>query len=246
MSRHAISGLHGRAVGLSCNFSAREIALQVIRQQELLYNVEFQLQQMERRVSRAKGERSDEETAALNERIKVLTTDLEGVNAQHSMLLAQVKKAEDELQHANTAHTQQTREHAKVNGDMEAVELETEMLHRSVKKTTADRQGALVDLDVRRLEVQHLRDALNAQADTVFSLENKKYQLEQSLKERRHEISVHRCAAGVWRRCSCCCEHTSKRSRLSEVSMSLWIRLCNHTYIHTPALLRLCVVRRRT
>ena len=23
------------------------------------------------------------------------------------------------------------------------------------------------------------------------------------------------------------------RSRLSEVSMSLWIRLCNHTYIHT-------------
>ena len=24
-----------------------------------------------------------------------------------------------------------------------------------------------------------------------------------------------------------------KRSRLSEVSMSLWIRLCNHTYIHT-------------
>ena len=28
--------------------------------------------------------------------------------------------------------------------------------------------------------------------------------------------------------------HTEfSRSRLSEVSMSLWIRLCNHTYIHT-------------
>eukprot|EP00892_Ulva_mutabilis_P002355 jgi/Ulvmu1/1211/UM109_0009.1 len=165
---------------------------QVIRQQELLYNVEFQLQQMERRVSRAKGERSDEETGVLNERIKGLTTELEGVNLQHSMLLAQVKKAEDELQHANTAHAQQTREHGKVKGEMEAVELETEMLSRSMKKTTAERQSALVDLDVRRLEVQHLRESLNAQADTVFSLENRKYQLEQSLKERRHEISVHR------------------------------------------------------
>ena len=26
---------------------------------------------------------------------------------------------------------------------------------------------------------------------------------------------------------------TFSRSRLSEVSMSLWIQLCNHTYIHT-------------
>lgn len=169
--------------------------LQVIRQQELLYNVEFQLQQMERRVSRAKGERSDEETTVLNERIKSLTTELEGVNAQHSMLLSQVKKAEDELQHANTLHAQQTQELGKVQGEMEAVELETEMLNRSVKKTTSDRQAALVDLDVRKLEVQQLRESLNAQADTVFSLENKKYQLEQSLKERRHEINVHRCAA---------------------------------------------------
>lgn len=167
----------------------------MIRQQELLYNVEFQLQQMERRVSRAKGERSDEETTVLNERIKALTTDLEGVNSQHAMLLAQVKKAEDELQHANTSHTQQTQDLGKVRGEMEAVELETEMLSRSVKKTTADRQAALVDLDVRRLDVQQLREALNVQADAVFSLENKKYQLEQSLKERRHEISIHRCGA---------------------------------------------------
>jgi len=72
----------------------------VVRQQELLYNVEFQLQQMERKVARAKGERSDEETRALNARIKGLTTQLEGVNAQHSMLLAQVKKAEDDLSRA--------------------------------------------------------------------------------------------------------------------------------------------------
>lgn len=86
----------------------------VIRQQELLYNVEFQLQKMERRVARAQGERSDEETAALNSRIKVLTVQLEGVNAQHTMLLGQVRKAEDDLEHANSARTRLTREREQV------------------------------------------------------------------------------------------------------------------------------------
>lgn len=78
--------------------------MQVVRQQELLYNVEFQLQQMERKVARAKGERSDEETRTLNEKIDALSQVLEGVNAQHGMLLGQVKKAEDDLGHATVAN----------------------------------------------------------------------------------------------------------------------------------------------
>jgi coiled-coil domain-containing protein 39 len=173
-------------------------ALQVIRQQELLYNVEFQLQQMERRVARAKGERSDEETVLLNERINVLTEELEGVNAVHSMLLAQVKKAEDELEHANSANSRHSQERERVQADMGALGLEAEMLGRSVKKATVERQGQLVDLDVRKLEVQHLREVLNKHADEVFTLENKKFQLEQSLKERRHEIMVHKCELRVF------------------------------------------------
>lgn len=69
------------------------------------------------------------------------------------------------------------------------------MVGRAVKKATSERQQKLVDLDVRKLEVQHLRESLNSRADEVFTLENRKLQLEQSLKERRHEISVHKYAA---------------------------------------------------
>ena len=69
------------------------------------------------------------------------------------------------------------------------------MVGRAVKKATSERQQKLVDLDVRKLEVQHLRESLNSRADEVFTLENRKLQLEQSLKERRHEISDHKYAA---------------------------------------------------
>ena len=46
---------------------------QMVRQQEVLYNVDFQLVQMERRVARAAGERTQDETAALNARIEALS-----------------------------------------------------------------------------------------------------------------------------------------------------------------------------
>ena len=71
--------------------------MQVFSQQEMLYDVEFRLQVMERHVARASGVRSDEETKKLNAKIIKLTEVLDGVNAEHSMLTAQVKKAEEDL-----------------------------------------------------------------------------------------------------------------------------------------------------
>eukprot|EP01042_Synura_sphagnicola_P003178 gene3178-3922_t len=46
------------------------------RQQELLYNAEFQIQQIERKVARGMGERSDEEKKKLNQQIEDLELDL--------------------------------------------------------------------------------------------------------------------------------------------------------------------------
>lgn len=84
-----------------------------------------------------------------------------------------------------------------VQSELAALNLEADMVGRAVKKSTSERQQKLVDLDVRKLEVQHLRESLNSRADEVFTLENRKLQLEQSLKERRHEISVHKYAPNI-------------------------------------------------
>ena len=73
------------------------MCLQVVTQQEMLYNVDYRLQMMERQVARAAGVRTDEETKHLNAKIAKLTEVLDGANAEHAMLLAQVKKAEEDL-----------------------------------------------------------------------------------------------------------------------------------------------------
>ena len=43
-----------------------------------------------------------------------------------------------------------------------------------------------------KLEIKELRDTVNMEADSVYGLENRKYQLEMSMEEREKEIQVHK------------------------------------------------------
>ena len=70
---------------------------EALRQQELVYTAEFQIQLMERKVARASGERSDEEKKQLQGRIGELTVELETAVATEKMLLNQTKRLKDEL-----------------------------------------------------------------------------------------------------------------------------------------------------
>ena len=56
-----------------------------------------------------------------------------------------------------------------VQSELAALNLEADMVGRAVKKSTSERQQKLVDLDVRKLEVQHLRESLNSRADEAVS-----------------------------------------------------------------------------
>ena len=49
----------------------------------------------------------------------------------------------------------------------------------------------MVEVNVIRLELKRVRDALYKTADDVISLEKDKLQMETAMKERREEISVH-------------------------------------------------------
>jgi hypothetical protein len=58
-----ISGTLSASRNLQANITKLQVEKQ--RQQELLYNADFQIQQMERKVARAQGERSQEELQKL-------------------------------------------------------------------------------------------------------------------------------------------------------------------------------------
>ena len=61
-----------------------------------------------------------------------------------------------------------------------------------LSKVTHQKEKTLVQHDIMKLEIKKLRDTVNAEADRVYGLENRKYQLEMSMEEREKEISVHK------------------------------------------------------
>ena len=185
-----ISGAQASAKNL--NHKIHTLDQESLRQQELVYNAEFQIQQMERKVARAGGERSDEEKIALNARITQVQAVLDETKEQQRMLRQQCKKVVDEL--AVTRRKLVDVKDARKKGEARIAELQlvNDAAVKTLREHAKEREEFMVRHDVLKLEVKHLREQLHGHADEVFGLANRKFQLEQSMEERKHEISVHR------------------------------------------------------
>jgi hypothetical protein len=66
------------------------------------------------------------------------------------------------------------------------------MAEVDLAKVSLQKEKTLVLHDISKLGNKQLRDTVNKEADHVYGLENRKYQLEMSMEEREKEIKVHR------------------------------------------------------
>merc|ERR1712070_1160358 len=64
-------------------------------------------------------------------------------------------------------------------------------MNRSVASVVKDKEESLMQHDILRLEVKRLKQQLNSKSENVYSLENRKQQLNISMEEREKEIEVH-------------------------------------------------------
>jgi hypothetical protein len=71
---------------------------------------------------------------------------------------------------------------------IQELRLENEMAVGDVDKVLKRKEKTLVQHDCMKLEIKKLRDTVNVEADRVYGLENRKYQLEMSMEEREKEI----------------------------------------------------------
>jgi chromosome segregation ATPase len=162
------------------------------RQQELLYNAEFQIQQIERKIARGMGERSDEEKRVLKQGIEAAENRLEEVKEKKKLLQAQTRRLLNELAHSANRKNDMETGRVVFKEKQAELELENRMIEEEIRRDTKDKEEITVQNDLLRLEVRRLRDLLSAKADSVYSLENRKQQLKLSMEERKQEILVHR------------------------------------------------------
>ncbi|KAJ3398649.1 hypothetical protein CcCBS67573_g04288 [Chytriomyces confervae] len=162
-----------------------------LKQQALLYAQEFQIQQLERKVRRAQGDRTDEEKEVLLKKIEELNGQLELLSKKYTLLNTQLKKSQEDLRQAKRKTETLQKEKNSITENIDDLNLYTESAGNQLNTKIKEKEELMVEENILRLELRKLRGFLNTRADQVFTLEHRQIQLQLALEERTREIQIH-------------------------------------------------------
>lgn len=184
-----IQGSQTRAKNLAMKI--QEFDRETQKQMELLYNSNFQIQQMERKIARIEGERTEEEKVELQTQIDQLSKILDGKLEMDKKLAQQLHRLDLDLR-----QTKRKKESLhKINKDLDVklneLHLDQDSLDKSTVKARTQKETLLVQLNMLRLQVEKMSDQVAIKSDEFISLENRRQQLQLSMEERLLEIDGH-------------------------------------------------------
>jgi chromosome segregation ATPase len=184
-----IQGSQTRAKNLALKI--QEFDRETQKQMELLYNSNFQIQQMERKIARIEGERTEEEKIELQNQIDQLTKILDEKLEREKILSQQLHRLELDLR--RTLRRKNSLEATKndLGVKLNELHLDQDSLDKSTVKARSLKEQVLVQLNMLRLQVEKLSEQVATKSDELVSLENRRQQLQLSMEERLLEIDAH-------------------------------------------------------
>ncbi|XP_063075553.1 coiled-coil domain-containing protein 39 [Engraulis encrasicolus] len=182
-SKAAISSLDSRL---------RKLDQNTLKQQEIIYNQDFQIQLLERKMFRLQGEVNTEEKQALEKRVEELCATLDERRKTQTLLTTQLKKLQDDIRCVRNETEKTGTEKRNLITKIEELNLFNDTSDKELKKLRLKKQDTMVEDNILKLETKRLRDLLYDKADGVLSLEKRRLQLQSAMNEREEEIRVHR------------------------------------------------------
>ncbi|KAG8581329.1 hypothetical protein GDO81_007633 [Engystomops pustulosus] len=191
--KHMISEINGSQVSLrNLNSQLQKLDLHALKQQGIIYNQDFQIQQLERRLARLKGEVNTDEKHSLEMKVSDLSKTFDERKFALNILNTQHKKLQGDVRNIKRDLEKTGQEKENLNSKMEELKLFNNMSDKELKKLRTSKQDLMVDDNILKLEIKRLRDMLHNKAGDVYSLEKRKLQLQAAMKERTQEISIHK------------------------------------------------------
>lgn len=162
-----------------------------IKQQEVIYSQDFQIQQLDRKLAKLEGNMSNYEKEILGDKVEELSKTLEEKKSTVNLLNTQLKKLQNDIQHLRRHLDKCREEKSDLTCKIEEIHLHIDNGEKELKKNRLSEQDFMIEDNLLKLEVKRLRDMLHSKADDVLSLEKRKLQLETAMKERTEEIKIH-------------------------------------------------------
>ncbi|NWX19653.1 CCD39 protein, partial [Aegotheles bennettii] len=163
-----------------------------IKQQELIYNQDFYIQQVQRRLSRLEGEINADEKQVLEAKVAELKKTLEEKKNVYDVLNAQHKKLQSDVHFIKRAMDKTGEETNGMMIKINELNLFNERSDQELKKAKATKQEMMVEDNLLKLELNHLQATLCNKTEKVLTLEKQKLELKKAIAERTEEIKIHK------------------------------------------------------
>ncbi len=182
----------GEAACRNLKSKINKIDQEALKQRSMLYNMEFSVQQLERKIRRLEGERSDEEKNELLAKIEVLNAKYEEQMNKWNTLNNQLKRSQEDLRQAKRQLNGLEKQKTELNTNIGELNLYNESAAHQLGSKIKEKENLMVDENILRLELRRLRSFVHARSDEVLTLETRKLQLNLALEERTKEIDIHK------------------------------------------------------
>ncbi|KAK4820375.1 hypothetical protein QYF61_025451 [Mycteria americana] len=163
-----------------------------LKQQELIYNQDFYIQQVQRRLSRLEGEVNADEKQVLEAKVAELKKTLEEKKNVYNVLHAQHKKLQSDIHFIKRAMDKTGEETSGMMIKINELNLFNERSDQELKKAKALKQDMMVEENLLKLELNRLQDTLCNKSEKVLTLEKQKLELKKAIAERTEEIKIHK------------------------------------------------------
>lgn len=164
---------------------------EIQRQRELLYNADYQIQLLERKVARTMGEKSLEETDYLKEIIREKEAETEIFREKYAATVGALKTLEDEERLVEKRLKTISDEVDKFKTMIDKINLENDMTRQQLSALVGKKKDVMVKNDVMKLEIQKLRSKVLKANEDILVLENKIKQVELEILSRESELEIH-------------------------------------------------------
>uniref|UniRef100_A0A8B9FNE0 Coiled-coil domain-containing protein 39 n=1 Tax=Amazona collaria TaxID=241587 RepID=A0A8B9FNE0_9PSIT len=163
-----------------------------LNQQEIIYNQDFYIQQVQRRLSRLEGELNTDEKQVLEAKVAELKKTLEEKKTTYDVLRVQCKKLQNDVHFLKRAMDKTGEETSGMMSKINDLNLFNDRSDQELKKAKAIKQEMMVEDNLLKLELNRLQDILCNKSEKVLTLEKQKLELKKAIAERTEEIKIHK------------------------------------------------------
>ncbi|KAM4659956.1 coiled-coil domain-containing protein 39 [Amazona ochrocephala] len=163
-----------------------------LNQQEIIYNQDFYIQQVQRRLSRLEGELNTDEKQVLEAKVAELKKTLEEKKTTYDVLHVQCKKLQNDVHFLKRAMDKTGEETSGMMSKINDLNLFNDRSDQELKKAKAIKQEMMVEDNLLKLELNRLQDILCNKSEKVLTLEKQKLELKKAIAERTEEIKIHK------------------------------------------------------